>query len=51
MEFRQEKTPQGTLIRTMSYVYNFDEEFGEIGDIYLVGGRDITGNMILIRVR
>lgn len=48
--FGKEKTSQGTLVRTISYVYNFDENCGEMGYIYLAGGRDIVGNMILIRV-
>ena len=48
--FGKEKTAHGTLISSIAYVYNFDENEGEIGYIYLAGGRDIMGNMILIRV-
>lgn len=48
--FGKETTARGTLIRARAYVYNLDDEFGEIGDVCLAGGRDVLGNVVLIRV-
>ena len=49
-EFKKTTTQRGTCITAGAYVYNLDEDFGEIGSVLIAAARDLTGNVNLIRI-